>query len=247
MGIVEPEHRAIPGRHAPVVAHAGAPVGIVEPPFGRDAFGAEGGAGVERAAAPGEAGGNVGGVLRPDRFGAEQREGPGAGRARPVGGALRPGGGERRGGFLGDVAVGGAGAGDRLQPHAGADPGDEVGHGLILATRARGLGADGPAALVLGGVQRFGQGRGEAQAVDAEARVDVAGLEREEGAELVGAVGGAGEADLQHLRVAIDARQLQPHAPGAASLARGACRRARGRGGRDPRGCHPPARWAPAG
>jgi hypothetical protein len=116
------------------------------------------------------------------------------------------------------VAVGGAGAGDRLQPHAGADPGDEVGHGLILAARARGLGADGPAALVLGGVQRFGQGRGEAQAVDAEARVDAAGLEREEGAELVGPVGGAGEADLQHLRFAIDARQFQPHAPGAASL-----------------------------
>jgi hypothetical protein len=79
MGIVEPEHRAIPGRHAPVVAHAGAPVGIVEPPFGRDAFGAEGGAGLERAAAPGEAGGKVGGVVGPDRFGAEQREGPGAG------------------------------------------------------------------------------------------------------------------------------------------------------------------------
>jgi hypothetical protein len=32
-----------------------------------------------RAAAPGEAGGKVGGVVGPDRFGAEQREGPGAG------------------------------------------------------------------------------------------------------------------------------------------------------------------------
>jgi hypothetical protein len=123
------------------------------------------------------------------------------------------------GGFLGDVAVGGAGAGDRLQPHAGADPGDEVGHGLVLA-RARGLGADGPAALVLGRVQRFGQRRGQAQAVDAEARVDPAGLEREEGAELVGPVGGPGEADLQHLAFAIDARQLQPHAFARRVLAR---------------------------
>ena len=54
----------------------------------------------------------------------------------------------------------------------------------------------------------FGQGRGEAQPVNAVARVDAPRLEREEGAELIGAVDGTGKADLKHLRVPVDAREL---------------------------------------
>ena len=141
MGVVEPEPRRPRSVvHPPVVAHA-ASASRARP------------ATIPARSAPGPVAASPGEVPPPpaERAGgrrvrsgaaapvpaAHSSSGRGAARRGPVRGRLRPGGGQTSGRLLGDVAVGGVQAGDRLQPHPRAEPADQVVQRRVSGRRAR--------------------------------------------------------------------------------------------------------------
>src|SRR6056297_4253269 len=170
MRLKEPESLAAGGDDLPVIAQSAAPGGVVEPPFRGDAFGADGGGDAMFAPAPVKGGAGAGGVQHAQGFGSPYQQRAGMlGRGPGAGGWLGPGGGEGGGGFLGNAALGGVAAGDRIEPDAPAQPGDEV-----IERRLRAL----PGLRVMLGAAQLAGGDGfchpclEPHHVDAEARVE---------------------------------------------------------------------------
>ena len=221
MGIEQPQLVAIRGGHAPVIAHARAPAGIVKPPFRRDAFGPLGRHSLKRPAAPAKAHGRIGQIGRGNGFWAKQHQRPGPLGGGPTGGGRAIGGGLCGLGFLGNMAVGGVFAGDPVKPHPCPDARDQIikrltgraGAPCLCLCPCLCFGGDGPAALVFNAMQRLGHGGDQPQDIKAKARVDPAQLQRKQRPQAVGPVGGAGQPDLDPLRAAFGADHFQPQPP----------------------------------